>query len=199
MSGHVDERLERYATLLYDENARTNLVSRRLTRSDISELVRTFAATLERVGLNAHGWLLDIGSGGGLPGIPLAIRHPSLTVTLNESRRLRVLALETFVEELGLENCEILAGRIERYAIDADDGADIVTAFGVGKAVDVIPVATQFLCTGGSAIISIPANPTETERARWLLTAATQECRADVHERVLGGDRSVLVVTRTGS
>jgi 16S rRNA (guanine527-N7)-methyltransferase len=62
----------------------------------------------------------DIGSGAGLPGIPVAIARRKLAVRLVEPRRARVAFLELVVERLGLENVEIVAERIERVAAPAD-------------------------------------------------------------------------------
>lgn len=55
----------------------------------------------------------DLGSGGGLPGIPLAIARPDLTVTLIEPRERRVAFLEMVVESLSLANVRIHASRAE--------------------------------------------------------------------------------------
>lgn len=58
----------------------------------------------------------DLGSGAGLPGIPLAIALPDLQVTLAESRRTRAAFLELAVDELGLENAMVYLGRVERLS-----------------------------------------------------------------------------------
>jgi 16S rRNA (guanine527-N7)-methyltransferase len=55
----------------------------------------------------------DLGSGGGLPGIPIAIARPGLRVGLVESQRRRVAWLELVVEQLGLLNAEVIPRRIE--------------------------------------------------------------------------------------
>lgn len=59
--------------------------------------------------------VLDVGSGAGFPGIPLAICMPELSFTLVESNRKRVQFLETVKHELQLNHVEIWQGRIEQY------------------------------------------------------------------------------------
>jgi 16S rRNA (guanine527-N7)-methyltransferase len=54
----------------------------------------------------------DLGSGAGLPGIPIAIAHPGLRVTLSERRRSRRALLELAAESVGIDNVTI-AGRVE--------------------------------------------------------------------------------------
>lgn len=202
------QSLGRYARLVFAENARTNLVSRRLSQADVTELVQAHARLLVAAehpgaafpnGLSGVR-LLDIGSGAGLPGIPLRIRHPELTTVLAESRKLRVQCLRKFVEELGLDHTTVVEGNVSSAlpASPADVMFDIVTAFGVGKAVDVISVVRPFLANGGRAYISIPSKPEETDVARWHLEAAFHTMRADPLMGILPGPRSVLRLMSAG-
>ncbi|MGQ0668693.1 MAG: 16S rRNA (guanine(527)-N(7))-methyltransferase RsmG [Actinomycetota bacterium] len=55
----------------------------------------------------------DLGSGAGLPGIPVAIARPGLSVAMVESRRKRAAFLELVVGELGLANASVAASRVE--------------------------------------------------------------------------------------
>lgn len=59
--------------------------------------------------------LLDVGSGGGLPGIPLAIARPHLSVTLVDSNSKKTAFLRQAAIELGLVNIAVQAGRIEEW------------------------------------------------------------------------------------
>lgn len=62
----------------------------------------------------------DLGSGAGLPGIPVAIACPELRVGLVESRRRRVSFLELAVDELGLSNVAVFPGRLEELTERVD-------------------------------------------------------------------------------
>ena len=62
--------------------------------------------------------LVDVGSGAGLPGIPLALARPDLLITLLEPLERRAVFLQESVEALGLERVEVRRGRAEDVASD---------------------------------------------------------------------------------
>jgi 16S rRNA (guanine527-N7)-methyltransferase len=88
-------------------------------------------------------YCIDVGSGGGLPGIPLAVAFPALQVTLLESVGKKAAFLREVVAELGLHNVTVLAGRAEEAARDPNerDAYDLVVA----RALAPLPVALE-LC-----------------------------------------------------
>jgi 16S rRNA (guanine527-N7)-methyltransferase len=59
--------------------------------------------------------VLDVGSGGGLPGIPIAIARPELSVTLLDSNHKKTAFLNQAVAELGLANVSVVAARAESW------------------------------------------------------------------------------------
>lgn len=59
--------------------------------------------------------LLDVGTGAGLPGLPLAIAHPQLAVTLLDSNAKKVRFARQAVAELGLDNVEVVHARMQEY------------------------------------------------------------------------------------
>lgn len=106
--------------------------------------------------------VLDLGSGAGIPGIPLKIVSPSLEFTLLDARRRRASFLATAVRELGLANSEVLALRAEeaptqRPALRA--GFDVVVARCAGRLANVARSAGLFLAPGGRLIASGPPEP----------------------------------------
>ncbi|MBZ8177275.1 16S rRNA (guanine(527)-N(7))-methyltransferase RsmG [Corynebacterium poyangense] len=73
--------------------------------------------------------VVDVGSGAGLPGIPLAIARPQLQITLIEPLLKRSTYLQEIVSELGLKNVSVIRGRAEDKAVRFKaSGADIVTS-----------------------------------------------------------------------
>lgn len=73
--------------------------------------------------------VIDVGSGAGLPGIPLAIARPDLHITLIEPLLKRYNYLNEVTENLGLDNVTVLRGRAEEGLIKkAVAGADVVTS-----------------------------------------------------------------------
>lgn len=73
--------------------------------------------------------IVDIGSGAGLPGIPLAIARPDLKITLIEPLLKRSVFLQEVVDKLALDNVTVIRGRAEEGPVKkAAAGADIVTS-----------------------------------------------------------------------
>jgi 16S rRNA (guanine527-N7)-methyltransferase len=70
--------------------------------------------------------VLDVGSGGGLPGIPLAIARPDLQVTLIDSIAKKTAFLLQAKTELGLKNLHVVTGRVEDFRPEA--GFDVITS-----------------------------------------------------------------------
>ena len=78
-----------------------------------------------------HGaTVADVGSGAGLPGIPLAIARPDLDITLIEPLLKRSVYLQEVVDALGLPNVTVIRGRAEEKQVREalDGGVDIVTS-----------------------------------------------------------------------
>jgi len=113
------DSLVRYTRLLRDWNTRINLVSRRDTGRVLSYHVIDSLAVQRLLPTGAR--VCDIGSGAGLPGIPLALVRSDLKLLLVESSRKRSRFLETAVAELGLDNVEVLNERAESLpALECD-------------------------------------------------------------------------------
>ena len=74
------------------------------------------------------GAVVDLGSGAGLPGIPVAIARPGLAMTLTEPRQARAAFLELVIERLGLSDVRVFAGPAE----DVGVAADVCLARGLG-------------------------------------------------------------------
>ena len=93
--------------------------------------------------------LIDIGSGAGFPGIPLAITYPSLKITLLEPLMKRCVFLSLVAEELGLKNVEVVCDRAEIYSKENKEKFDIATARAVSKLNILLEIASQMIKVGG--------------------------------------------------
>jgi 16S rRNA (guanine527-N7)-methyltransferase len=95
--------------------------------------------------------LLDLGAGGGLPGIPLRIARPRVHLALLESAGKKCRFLEDVVRELALENATVLEGRAETFGHDpAHRGRyDLVVARAVAALPVLIEYGLPFLRIGG--------------------------------------------------
>ncbi|WP_217133173.1 16S rRNA (guanine(527)-N(7))-methyltransferase RsmG [Leucobacter chinensis] len=92
----------------------------------------------------------DIGTGGGMPGLVLAIVRPDVQFRLIEPMERRCAWLNEQIEELGLSNAEVLRGRAEEYH-DAFE-VDVVTARAVTALRKLVPITAPLLRDGGEMI-----------------------------------------------
>lgn len=106
------ERLDRFVTLLSEENDRQNLVSKTSLPQVWRRHVADSAQLLLYVPRETAPWL-DLGTGAGFPGLIVAAMRPDWDVRLIESRKRRVEWLERVTDVLGLQNCHVIGGRIE--------------------------------------------------------------------------------------
>lgn len=109
------DALAQYAALVRKWNPAINLVAPSTLTDFEHRHVEDCRQVVELSAERTGSWL-DIGSGGGLPGLVIAIERPDLDVTLIESDRRKASFLRNAVRELGLQNTRILADRIEDVA-----------------------------------------------------------------------------------
>jgi 16S rRNA (guanine527-N7)-methyltransferase len=110
-------RLIQYGEFLREWNQKVNLISRKdeenvLSRHILHSLALAFPVSMPEA-LPDEGSVLDIGCGGGLPGIPLAIVRPELSFTLVDSIQKKITAVSDMIARLGLTNAQALTGRAE--------------------------------------------------------------------------------------
>jgi 16S rRNA (guanine527-N7)-methyltransferase len=97
---------------------------------------------------------VDIGSGAGFPGLPVAIAKPSLQVTLLESNRTKCSFLQEVVDSIGLGNVRLLPSRAEDAArTELRDYFDVAFARAVGPLPVTLEYSLPLVRTGGFAVL----------------------------------------------
>lgn len=112
------EKLEHFMDLLLVKNQEFNLmgpVDRPTLR--IKHLIDSLAVTRDLELKEGHR-VLDLGTGGGFPGIPLAIISPDVEFTLLDATAKKIETVSGFAQELGLRNVKTITGRAEELAHD---------------------------------------------------------------------------------
>jgi 16S rRNA (guanine527-N7)-methyltransferase len=112
-SGAILTMCERYGEWLLEKNRVINLISRKTDPDTVWTL--HFLDSILSAGCVDYRSkrIIDIGTGGGFPGVPLAILYPDAQVTLLDSTRKKILAIQEGVEKTGLTNCAYLDVRLE--------------------------------------------------------------------------------------
>ena len=120
------ELLLAYLALLFKWNRAFNLTA---VRDPALAVSRQLLDSLAILPLVRGARLLDVGSGAGLPGVPLAIARPGWQVTLLDSNSKKTRFLRQVKLELGLENLEVVQQRVEQYRADVPFDTITVRAF----------------------------------------------------------------------
>ena len=142
LSEAVIERLLDYVRLLARWNATYNLSA---VRDPLEMVTRHLLDSLVLMPHVRGDTLADLGSGAGLPGIPLAIVAPQRQVTLVDSNGKKTRFLRAAVRELGLTNVRVLEGRVEQ----ADGAFDCITARAFASLADMLTWGGDLLAADG--------------------------------------------------
>jgi len=147
------ERLAGLAELVVDWGARINLSGfrdpDRVFDGLIADALALGAAIDELIG-GPPPRIVDLGSGAGFPGLPLAITRPATEVVLVESRQRRHHFQRAACRELGITNAHPRLGRIEGLDVQA---AEVVVAQAVGQLADVVGLAGRWVAGGGWLVV----------------------------------------------
>ena len=127
------QKLEEYCDLLREWNANINLVSRKDTERLETKHVAHCLTITKFLRLMPKARILDVGTGGGLPGIPLSICYPQARFTLMDSVGKKVMVVEDMIKRLELSNVEVRRGRVEE--LPKKKTYDFV----IGRAVTALP------------------------------------------------------------
>lgn len=143
--------------------------------------------------LGPRARLVDVGSGGGLPGIPLAIALPSLRVTLVEATQKKAAFLVAAAAALELANVSVRAERAEQLVTGELRGAfDAVTARAVGRLATLVPLTAPFVRRGGLVLL-VKGQRADEELAEARGVLAKQR---SLHEKTVATPTGRIVVLR---
>ncbi len=181
-----------YLALLIRWNNTYNLTAIREPREMVGKHL------LDSLAMHSHatsGALADLGSGPGLPGIPLALANPALQVTLVESNGKKARFLREAVRTLGLHNAHVAESRAE--AFDQPGAYDLITARALATLRGIIEVGGHLLTTGGSLLAMKGARPDE--EIADLPTGWRVSAIHPLRVPGLNAERHLVVVTRVKS
>jgi len=121
-----------------------------------------------------NGRVLDVGSGGGLPGIPLAVARPQLDVTLIDSIAKKTAFLLQAKAELGLDNVTVVTGRVEDFR--PETAFDFITSRAFSDLKEFVTLTRHLLAPGGRWLAMKGLYPNEeiAQLPGWVKVGADQ-------------------------
>lgn len=196
--------LEMFADLMEAKNKVLNL-THILDRKDF--MIKQILSSLmlgKFVSFKPGNSVADLGTGGGFPGIPLAIAYPETQFFLVDSVQKKIRAVQEFVEQLGLKNVKGLSERIEVLGQDLDyrQRFDFVTAQALAPLPVLLELAMPLVKVGGLFVaMKGPNYPEELSQSKSAIKSlVVSEPRIESYKLPDGvGSRHLLVFHKTKS
>lgn len=141
-------KYEEYMKIFLEENSKVNLISKNDEKYLWEKHVFDSLAIenfFEKFDTSKIKTILDIGTGGGFPSIPIAITYPHLKVTALDSIAKKIRAVQTIKDKLNIENLEPICTRVEHL----DAKFDMVTSRAVSSLKNICEYALPKLKKGG--------------------------------------------------
>ena len=190
-----------YNEMLLDWNTRMNLTA--LTAPEdvaVKHIIDSLTA-YDAALFDGARTLIDVGTGAGLPGIPLAVYAPHLTMTLLDSLNKRVRFLTEVTAAMGLQNVRCIHARAEEAARTAEHRAayDIAVSRAVARLPVLLEYTLPFVRVGGTLLAlkgrAYAEEQREARRAAEVLGGGRITARP-VHLPGLDDVRAILTVTK---
>lgn len=198
-------RLRGFVDRLLAENQCTNLTAVREAAGVWPLHVCDSLTLLPLIERSRPGVIVDLGTGGGVPGLPLACVLPDVQFTLVDATRKKIEAVERIAAALGLANCRFVWGRGEALAHDPGhrERYDVVVARAVASIDDLARYASGLIRPGGQAwfMKSCQAADAERRAAERATTRLQLIYRATERTRLPEphGERAMLVYEKHGA
>ena len=185
------EKFVVFIRLLEKWNRVTNLTA---VRDPLQMVTRHILDSLAVIPFLTRGSLLDVGSGAGLPGVPIAIARPGLDVTLLDANAKKLRFVRQAAAELGLDNVQVVQARMQEY--QPGRSFDMVISRAVASLDELYQQTVHLLRPGGRMLFMKGAVPEQE-------IGALQDGRAGLHiERLnipgLAAERHLLWLETTG-
>lgn len=162
-------KYEEYMKIFLEENSKVNLISKNDEKYLWEKHVFDSLAIenfFEKFDTSKIKNILDIGTGGGFPSIPIAITYPHLKVTALDSIAKKIRAVQTIKDKLNIENLEPICTRVENL----DAKFDMITSRAVSSLKNICEYALPKLKKGGYFVAyKSRKTPQEIEEANSIL------------------------------
>jgi 16S rRNA (guanine527-N7)-methyltransferase len=149
---NIINKFSLYNQLILEWNKKINLISRKRENTEKNLLDSIFF--LANHHLKGDEIIIDVGTGGGFPGIPLKILYPGIKLTLLDSTQKKIKAVEDIIRKMNLKDCTAIWGRAEEISKENEFKGkfDIVITLAVSSLVNIYKWCKGFLKKNGYMI-----------------------------------------------
>ena len=198
----ITENLNKYYELIKNLNQKLNLISKNEESIFFDKHIVDSIEISKLINPKQEQKLIDLGSGGGVPGIPIAIEYPQIDIVLLDSTNKKIEALNQIITELDLKNTKTACGRIEELAHEKNfrESFDFVTAKALAELPTLLEYSIPFLKIGGQLFAYKGPNYeeeiTKSENALKILNSKIIK----IHKYELTnnlGSRAIIVIEKT--
>ena len=190
-------QFSRHARMLAQWNRKINLTA---ITDPVQVAVKHYLDAIAPLNhIPGSGRLLDIGTGGGFPGIPLKIMRPDQPMTLIDSVRKKITFVKSAIRELGLEHIEALHTRAEQLGCDATYAAkfNVIVCRALADLQAVVRLARPLLAAKGCIVIYQGPTTDPQDRADLFLHEQPQRFTLSTMTYqlpLLGDDRAIRIL-----
>lgn len=194
-------QLDQLAKLVEAKASQVNITSIRDYESIWSKHILDSLMALEvsevTTKLDANSKVLDLGTGGGFPGLPLAITNPNSQFILVDSTRKKLDIVDGFAKELGLQNVETLWIRAGEDSHELKSQFDIVIARAVSYLPELIKLCQPFLKPNGLLVFYKQNNKEEIAEGNKMANKLRLQLKETYKYELDNSDRVILVYAAT--
>lgn len=143
---------KQFNDIIIEWNKKINLVSRK--KKDVFDLIEDSKLFISAIDLKKGINILDLGTGGGFPGIVIAIYHHEINLTLIDSIKKKIYVVNDVVKKLDLKNVDVICARVEELSSRPEhkNKYDYIVARSVAVLQDLCRWSKDLLKGGGKLI-----------------------------------------------
>ncbi|MCI0449100.1 MAG: 16S rRNA (guanine(527)-N(7))-methyltransferase RsmG [Chlorobi bacterium] len=179
---------KQFNDLLIEWNKKINLVSRK--KPDVFDLIEDSKLFFEAINFTPGNKILDLGTGGGFPGIVIALHHPEAELTLIDSIQKKINVVSDIVKQMELQNVNVICARAEEISQSPEHKSiyDYVVARSVTVLQDLAKWSKELLKPSGK-LVAVKGGDIKGELSKTKRLSFVKNVR-----RIEKNERTIIIV-----